>query len=97
MDGALFFWRMQSCISLDPTFNRLHDTKNDGQNQDKNRNPERIPLYFLSPIEPPLLKGFGLSLVENFLQYNQTIVPELEHFNVAVFWFQLATSGCVRV
>lgn len=45
---------MESFIDLQRSFDALHQTKEDSQEQDDHRYPERVPLDPIASIIPPL-------------------------------------------
>ena len=65
-------------IYLHDTGNGLNQTKDDGQDENKDSDPERVPLDLLPPIVPPLRETFRLRVIENSLYNGQSFVPVRE-------------------
>jgi hypothetical protein len=88
---------MKRLVDLPSPFDRLHQPKENGQNQDKYRNPECIPLHSVPPIMSPLPDGIRSSLIKNLFQNNQTIAPEAQVFESPLVGCQLPNLDEVRV
>lgn len=82
---------MVGLINLQSTFDALHHTKEDGQEQDQYSHPECIPLHAIAPVPPPLSKCVRSGLIEDLLEYDEAVVPEGELLDLSVVGFQLAT------
>ena len=65
-------------IHLHDTGNRLNQTKDDGQDENKDSDPERVPLDLLPSIVPPLGETFRLRVIESPLYNRQSLVPVRE-------------------
>jgi hypothetical protein len=60
----------------------LYHAEEDREEDDHNCNPESIPLNAIAAINPPLLDGCGIGLIELLFQNHQSIMPEFEVFNL---------------
>ena len=65
-------------IHLHDTGNRLNQTKDDGQDENKDSDPEHVPLDLLPSIVPSLGETFRLRVIENSLYKRQSFVPVRE-------------------
>jgi len=72
--------------------NRLQKAKDDGEEQDKCRNPERIPLDLLTIIPPPMPHTWGFRIIERLLQNSQPLSPILEFFEMPLRSIQMAVA-----
>lgn len=61
--------------NLHNTRNRLGKSKKKGQYQRCDSNPERVPLIWLSLVDPPLLECSWLSIVIHFLEKKELLPP----------------------
>ena len=62
-------------IHLHDTGDRLNETKDDGQDENKDSDPERVPLDLLPSIVPPLREAFRLRVIERSFDDRQSFVP----------------------
>jgi hypothetical protein len=69
----------------------LRKSKEDRQGQDQDGDPKSIPLHAIAPVEPPPWECTWALLIEDLLQYHQTIVPEYEVFDMSVVSTKVAT------
>ena len=58
---------MIRCIRLYDTGNGLSQTKDDGQDKNKDSDPKRVPLDLLPSIVPPLGETLRLRVIESSL------------------------------
>ena len=88
---------MIGLIRLHSSLDALHQSKEDRQKEDENRNPKSIPLIPVSTIVPPLAEHFRPALIERLLQYDQSIMPELIRLNLSIIEMQLTDFGQMLV
>jgi hypothetical protein len=65
---------------LNNACNRLNKSEDNREYQDKCRNPERVPLDFLTIVSPPMPHTRRFGIIERLLQNPQAFPPILELF-----------------
>lgn len=75
---------MISTVHLHRALDRLYDTEEYRQHENRNGDPKGVPLRTLPPVVPPLRERAGFSLVENLLEDHEAFSPEVEILNLAI-------------
>ena len=91
------FHRSICQINLQTALDALHNPKEDGQKQDQNCDPERVPLHTVASVTPPLSNGARSCLVVQFFQRHEIIVPEFEVLNLPLVHAQSATFNQLAI
>jgi hypothetical protein len=69
---------MVRLVDLQCSFDALDSTKENGQCEHNNCNPESVPLDPVATIYPPLLDRGWARLIELLFQNDQPVMPESE-------------------
>ena len=88
--GMTLTWN-KGFVHLEATFNRLHKTKKNSKNKNKNRYPKCIPLNAVPPVSPPLIHSLGLCVIITLFQYHQSVSPVKKSLDLTVCLTQAPT------
>lgn len=84
---------MISLIKLQRALNRLHKAQERGDNQDKDGNPEGVPVNPVAAVIPPLAERLWRRVVVGLLENYQTVAPEVETLDLSILPFGVPQSA----
>jgi hypothetical protein len=75
---------LKGSVHLQSSLDALNEAEEQRKRQDKNSNPECIPLHSISSIMPPLAEILWGCFIENLLEHNQAVAPVHELLDLAI-------------
>lgn len=83
--------------NLHSPFNTLNKPKQQSQEQNHDRNPKCIPLETVSTVIPPLTQCFWRRFIKYLLEFNDSVMPEVEVSHMSVNSTKVSTLGSTFV